>query len=92
VCYPSDGSTPLQLTMSSASRWVSSRSSPQIVKYPHPENEEEARLSLPHIVASAISGESMFIDTFTPQKVRDSKLVAQRRKVHMDVHPEWGLA
>jgi 2-methylcitrate dehydratase len=65
---------------------------PQILKYPDPENAEQARFSLPHIVVSALSGESMFVDTFTEEKVHDPKLIAERPKVQMVVHPEWGLA
>jgi 2-methylcitrate dehydratase PrpD len=65
---------------------------PQILKYPEPGNAEEARFSLPHIIASAISGESMSVDTFTEAKVKDPALAAQRAKVKMTVHPEWGQA
>ncbi|MEX1147834.1 MAG: hypothetical protein WEB93_05580, partial [Sphingomonadales bacterium] len=65
---------------------------PQILKYPDPANAEEARFSLPHIVTAAISGESMSVDTFTEEKVRDPRLVSQRGKVRTTVHPEWGDA
>jgi 2-methylcitrate dehydratase PrpD len=65
---------------------------PQILKYPDPGNAEEARFSLPHIIAAAISGESMSVETFTEAKVKDPALVAQRGKVKMVVHPEWGSA
>ncbi|MCA8888323.1 MAG: MmgE/PrpD family protein, partial [Parvularculaceae bacterium] len=65
---------------------------PQILKYPTPRNAEEARFSLPHIIASAISGESMFVDTFTEARVADPALIRQRDKVKMIVHPEWGDA
>lgn len=62
----------------------------QILKYPEPKNAEEARFSLPHIVAAAISGESMFVDTFTEEKVFDPVLVQRRSKVKTTVHQEWG--
>jgi|694.fasta_scaffold130757_1 2-methylcitrate dehydratase PrpD len=65
---------------------------PQILKYPDPANAEEARFSLPHIVVSALSGEPMFIETFTDAKVVDPTLAAARDKVVMRVHPEWGDA
>lgn len=65
---------------------------PQILKYPTPKNAEEARFSLPHIIASAISGESMFVDTFTEEQVFNENLVRQRDKVIMTIHPEWGDA
>ncbi|WP_158548806.1 MmgE/PrpD family protein [Parvularcula marina] len=63
---------------------------PQILKYPDPQNAEEARFSLPHIVASAISGEDMFVDTFTAEKLRDEAILAQRKKAKMAIHEEWG--
>ena len=65
---------------------------PQILKYPEPGNAEEARFSLPHIIASAISGETMSVETFTEEKVRDPRLVAQRSKVVMTIHDDWGNA
>ena len=65
---------------------------PQILKYPEPGNAEEARFSLPHIIASAISGETMSVETFTEEKVRDPRLVAQRSKVVMTTHDDWGNA
>lgn len=65
---------------------------PQILKYPDPSNAEEARFSLPHIIASAISGEAMSVDTFTEEKVRDPVLLARRSKVKMTVHEDWGSA
>lgn len=62
----------------------------QILKYPEPENAEQARFSLPHIVSAAISGETMFVDTFTEAKVFDPVLMERRDKVKMTVHSEWG--
>lgn len=68
------------------------RTFPQILKYPDPRNAEEARFSLPHIISSVLCGESMSVDTFTEQKVRDRRLIAQREKVVMTVHENWGSA
>ena len=62
---------------------------PRIFKYPEPTNSEEARFSLPHIAASAISGERMLFETFTDEKVRDKNLVALGKKVNMRVHNDW---
>lgn len=62
----------------------------QILKYPEPKNAEEARFSLPHIVAAAISGESMFVETFTEAKVFDPTLMKRRSKVKTTVHEAWG--
>jgi len=64
---------------------------PQILKYAEPENGEQARFSLPHIVIAALAGESMFFDSFTTEKVHDPRLTAHRHKVRLTVHPEWGL-
>lgn len=65
---------------------------PQIIKYPEPADVEQARFSLPHIVAAALCGEKMNFETFTAAKLRDPRLLAQRAKVRMQVHPEWGAA
>jgi 2-methylcitrate dehydratase PrpD len=65
---------------------------PQILKYPTPQNAEEARFSLPHIISAAICGESLSVDTFTEAKVKDPALAAQHHKVAMTIHPEWGQA
>lgn len=68
------------------------RTFPQILKYPDPRNAEEARFSLPHIVTAAICGETLSVDTFTDEKVRDERLTRHRDKVVMTVHDDWGTA
>ena len=68
------------------------RTFPQILKYPKPQNAEEARFSLPHIISSVLNGESMSVDTFTDDKVHDPRLIAHHDKVVMTVHEDWGKA
>lgn len=62
---------------------------PIVFKYPKPANSEEARFSLPHIVAAAISGERMLFETFSDEKVRDARLIELGRRVQMIVHEDW---
>lgn len=66
------------------------RAFPTIVKYPEPTDVEEARFSLPHVVAGALVGEPMDVDTFSAAKLHDPAIAAQRGKVRMIVHDEWG--
>jgi 2-methylcitrate dehydratase len=68
------------------------RTFPQILKYPTPRNAEEARFSLPHIVSAVLNGETLSVDTFTDEKVRDPRLLAHHDKVVMTVHDDWGSA
>jgi 2-methylcitrate dehydratase PrpD len=63
---------------------------PSIVKYPEPRDVEEARFSLPHVVAAALVGEPMDVTTFSAARLDDHAIVAQRGKVTMIVHEEWG--
>lgn len=66
------------------------RAFPTIVKYPVPGDVEEARFSLPHVVAGALIGEPMDVQTFSAAKLDDPDIVAQRGKVRMIVHDAWG--
>src|SRR3546814_8002731 len=49
------------------------RAFPTIVKYPAPVDVEEARFSLPHVVAGALVGEPMDVHTFSSAKLQDRK-------------------
>jgi 2-methylcitrate dehydratase PrpD len=62
---------------------------PRIFKYPEPKNSEEARFSLPHIVASALSGEKMLFETFTDEKIKDPALLALGKRLNVRVHNDW---
>ena len=66
------------------------RAFPTILKYPEPRDVEEARFSLPHVVAGALVGEPMDVHTFSAAKLDDPAILAQRGKVKMIVHDEWG--
>jgi 2-methylcitrate dehydratase len=63
---------------------------PTIVKYPEPNDVEEARFSLPHVIGAALAGEPMDHRTFSAAKLYDPAIGAQRPKVKMIVHDEWG--
>jgi 2-methylcitrate dehydratase PrpD len=63
---------------------------PTIVKYREPKDVEEARFSLPHVVAAALAGEPMDFRTFSAAKLDDPAILALRGKVKMIVHDEWG--
>lgn len=63
---------------------------PTIVKYPEPRDVEEARFSLPHVVAGALVGEPMDVRTFSAARLNDPAIAAQRGKVRMIVHDAWG--
>lgn len=62
---------------------------PRVIKYPVPDDGEEARFSLQHVVAAALSGERMLVETFTREKAHDPALRALGERVKMIVHPDW---
>jgi 2-methylcitrate dehydratase PrpD len=63
---------------------------PAIVKYPVPGDVEEARFSLPHVVAATLVGEPMDVRTFSAAKLDDPEILRHRDKVRMIVHDDWG--
>jgi 2-methylcitrate dehydratase PrpD len=63
---------------------------PAIMKYPDPADVEEARFSLPHVVAATLVGEPMDVRTFSIDKLDDPRILGQRDKVKMIVRDEWG--
>lgn len=62
----------------------------RVLKYPEPDNAEEARFSIPHIVTSVLAGKPMFFESFTEESIRDPALVRHRGKISLNVRPEWG--
>ena len=66
------------------------RAYPTIVKYSEPKDVEEARFSLPHVVAAALVDEPMDFRTFSEAKLHDPAILRHRSKVRMMVHDEWG--
>ncbi|WP_313807505.1 MmgE/PrpD family protein [Sphingobium sp.] len=63
---------------------------PTIMKYPVPADVEEARFSLPHVVAATLAGEPMDARTFSAEKLNDPKILELRPRVRMVVHVDWG--
>ncbi len=61
----------------------------RVVRYEEPTDGEEARFSLPHAVAAALSGQRVFFDTFTTAKVNDPKLKELRKKVKWVRHADF---
>ncbi|WP_156679291.1 MmgE/PrpD family protein [Sphingomonas profundi] len=66
------------------------RAFPTIMKYPDPKDVEEARFSLPHVVAATIAGEPMDPRTFSAAKLHAPEILRHRGKANMIVHDEWG--
>ena len=63
------------------------------VRFHHPENEDQARFSLPHSLAVLLleKDKKVFLDSYNEEKVHDPKVKALRDKVKIIVHPEWDL-
>src|SRR3546814_6549678 len=63
------------------------RAFPTIVKYPAPVDVEDARFSLPHVVAGALVGEPMDVHTFSSAKLHYPAIAPQRGKVRGSEEP-----
>jgi 2-methylcitrate dehydratase PrpD len=61
----------------------------QNIRQDAPTTAEEARFSLPHAVAAALTRERIFVETFTAEKVNDPRLQALWQKVKFLPHPDW---
>lgn len=61
------------------------------VRFHHPENEDQARFSLPHSLAVLLLDEKVFLDSYNEERVHDPKVKALRDRVKIIVHPEWDL-
>ena len=59
------------------------------LKYSNPKTGEDARFSIPHVVAAAFLDGEVFLSAFTDAKVQDAKFKEAREKVSVLVHPEW---
>ncbi len=59
------------------------------LKYAEPGTGEDARFSIPHVVAAGFLDGEVFLPTFTDEKVRDPRFKEARKKVKVVVHPEW---
>lgn len=60
-----------------------------LMKFPDPENGEEAKFSYPHIMGAAILKGKIWVDSFTDESVRDPLLQEAKRKVSVVIHKEW---
>jgi 2-methylcitrate dehydratase PrpD len=63
------------------------------VRFQSPENEDQARFSLPHSLAVLLldKDKKVFLDSYSEAKVHDPRVKALRDKVKLIVHPEWML-
>ncbi len=59
------------------------------VRYHHPTDDEEARFSLPHSIATCFLDKNMSLDCYSAETARDPRYHAFREKVRLVVHPEW---
>ena len=59
------------------------------LKYPQPETGEDARFSLEHSTVACFFNDKVFLDCYTDEVARSPKYREARKKVKVDVHPEW---
>lgn len=59
-------------------------------RFQHPKNEDEARFSLAHSIASCFLDGKPWLDSYTTEKANNPQVRAFRDKVKIVVHPEWG--
>ncbi len=60
----------------------------RLIHYPDPANGEEARFSIEHILAAVLVGETIFLDLFTTEKVKDSRIMEARKKIKAIPDPD----
>src|SRR5690606_29883050 len=65
---------------------------PEIIKFPAPRNGEEARFSMHHCAAAAITGDEITVHTFTDEGARDPRLMSHWSKTKVIVNTEWKRA
>jgi 2-methylcitrate dehydratase PrpD len=67
----------------------------RVLAFTEPATPYQAKFSMPYCIAAAVVDRQVTLDTFTPRKFEDPKIIATRKKVHLsfpDV-PIWpGLA
>jgi 2-methylcitrate dehydratase PrpD len=59
------------------------------LKYPQPETGEDARFSLEHSTVACFFDQKVFLDSYTDKKAQNPQFQEARKKVKVDVHPEW---
>ncbi len=60
-----------------------------MIRQDSPENGEEARFSLHHSVAAALTGDRIFFDTFTTEAVQNPRYRDLWNKTTFTRHPDW---
>ncbi len=65
---------------------------PEIIKFPKPKDGDEARFSLHHSVAVALSGEDITMWSFSDEAVLDPALQKHWDKTTIRVNPDWPRA
>ncbi len=67
----------------------------RVLAFTEPATPYQAKFSMPYCIAAAVVDRQVTLETFTPRKFEDPKIIATRKKVHLsfpDV-PIWpGLA
>ncbi len=62
---------------------------PLYLKFDDPQTGEDARFSIQHNTVCCFFDKKVFLDSYTDKKARDPKYVEARKKVHVEVHPEY---
>lgn len=65
---------------------------PEIIKFPTPKDGDEARFSLHHSVAAALSGEPITLRTYSDEGVKDPGLQQHWNKTTIVVNDDWPRA
>jgi 2-methylcitrate dehydratase PrpD len=65
--------------------------SPQFVNHQQPLNEEDARFSFEHCTVACFFDKSVFLPSFTMQRVQDPKWREARKKVSIRIHSDFPL-
>lgn len=60
-----------------------------LMKYPDPKTEDEAKFSLPYALGVGILKGKVWMDSFTDEAVRDSKIREARNRIEVVIHSDW---
>ena len=61
----------------------------RVVPVKHPNDQAEARFSIPHSLAACFIDKEIGLESYTAEKAHDPRFHALRERVKMVVHPEW---
>jgi 2-methylcitrate dehydratase PrpD len=59
------------------------------MRFDEPNNGDEARFSLKHVMATAILKQDVWVESFTDEAVNNPEYREAWRKVNVILHPEW---